>query len=307
MLTLRPFKCLFVQVFAASATGIRPSINIATIFGIIFITAAVVIPNWPILATSYPAKIPTPIPIINPIITVSPKIPNFLPIVSASASILLRPGIWSNNQLTGIAKIVPHKAIICVIAIPGYPKKLLIFSWNKSASNHWIISAIIIPKRPTQKLPLIALATNPKNAGNQKFQISTFNVFVQPSITNTKLSPNEISIIQIPNVVENASGPPTPQPISIILNELPYFSPIVWIAVPKFDDSKPITKSKPIEPKPTVIPEIIAFDNLTPKNNAIIIIIIGRKTVDPKPINHCNASTIFLPSLNKFHFYLKYP
>ena len=55
-----------------------------------------------------------------------------------------------------------------------------------------------------------------------------------------------------------------------------------------------MTKSNPIDPIPTVIPEIIAFDNLTPNNNAIIIIIIGKKTVDPNPINHCNAATIFI-------------
>ena len=77
------------------------------------------------------------------------------------------------------------------------------------------------PKIPVTKFPVTACATNPRKHGNQKFQISTFKVFVHPSMTNNKLTINDIGINIIPSVVENASGPPTPQPISIIFSENP--------------------------------------------------------------------------------------
>ena len=52
MLTTFPFNFLEANSLAASATGINPSMNIATILGMIFITAAVDIAKVPIFATS---------------------------------------------------------------------------------------------------------------------------------------------------------------------------------------------------------------------------------------------------------------
>ena len=97
---------------AASAIGINPSINIATIFGMIFITAPVAIPNCAAFAKSYFAKNPTIIPMMIPITTVSPKNPKRFAIVSESASILLNPGILSKIQFNGTAINAPDNAII---------------------------------------------------------------------------------------------------------------------------------------------------------------------------------------------------
>jgi len=110
--TLLPPNLLLANSLAASAIGINPSINIATIFGMIFITAPVAIPNCAAFAKSYFAKNPTIIPMMIPITTVSPKNPKRFAIVSESASILLNPGILSKIQFNGTAINAPDNAII---------------------------------------------------------------------------------------------------------------------------------------------------------------------------------------------------
>ena len=59
-----------------------------------------------------------------------------------------------------------------------------------------------------------------------------------------------------------------------------------------------MTRFRPILPIPTVKPEIAAFAGFTPKIIPNMKIMIGKNTVDPNPINHCNtlniSSSLFL-------------
>ena len=59
-----------------------------------------------------------------------------------------------------------------------------------------------------------------------------------------------------------------------------------------------MTRFRPILPIPTVKPEIAAFAGFTPKIIPNMKIMIGKNTVDPNPINHCNTLTFLLLSFS---------
>ena len=76
MFTFLPCKCFLVNSWVAEEIGVKLSINIEIIFGMIFNVAPISTPSCKIPETSKPASRPIPTPTIKPITNGSPKTPN---------------------------------------------------------------------------------------------------------------------------------------------------------------------------------------------------------------------------------------
>jgi len=122
-------KCFAINSLAASEMGISPSIRIATIFGIRYMTAAIVIASCKIASIFCPPRRPSARPMISPMDIGSPKIPKRFRMVSGLAFSLFRPGILSISQFRGTTSGRNPSAVKCGKEMPGIPKNFSTYGW----------------------------------------------------------------------------------------------------------------------------------------------------------------------------------
>jgi hypothetical protein len=117
---------------------------------------------------------------------------------------------------------------------------------------------------------------------------------VIPTQISSRFNPKAIGMTNTPRVDEKASGPPGPEPKSMMLRLSPYRETMSLMAGPSDVCSKFTTKFRPINPIPIVIPEINAFEGFKRTHNPKTKIIMGIKTVEPRLINQWMASAIII-------------